>query len=217
MIRFYLLFFVVSFHSLASYAQYNESDWEERDRWMDVERIMDLAGVKEGQHVADIGCHEGYFSMHLAKEVGIRGKVYAVDVREDRLAKLNENASDRKILNITTIHGDYDDPKLPDNELDLVVIMDTYHEMKNYMTILEHVKEALKPSGKILILEKLKSHARNKSRKEQTSSHTLAPQYVKKELQEAGFKVIRQETNMGNWENNTSKKIWVLVGVSPDA
>ena len=217
MIRRYHLLLICSFFSLAGYAQYNESDWEDRDRWMDVERIMELAGILEGQHVADIGCHEGYFSMHLARAVGVRGKVYAVDVREDRLARLNENASDRNILNITTIHGNYDDPKLPENELDVVVIMDTYHEMKNYMTILEHVKEALKPSGKILILEKLKSHARNKSRGEQTSSHTLAPHYVKKELQEAGFKVIRQETNMGNWENNTTKKIWVLVGVSPDA
>ena len=216
MLRYSLLLIFFSFSVLAV-AQYDSSDWEERDEWMDVERLMELGGVEDGQQVADIGCHEGYFSMHLARAVGLRGKVYSVDVREDRLERLNENAADRNIINITTIHGDYDDPKLPKKELDLVVIMDTYHEMKDYMTILEHVKEALKPSGKILILEKLKSHSKNKSRKEQTSAHTLSPHYVKKELQEAGFKVIRQVDNMGNWENNTSKKIWVLVGVSPDA
>ena len=198
-------------------AQYSADDWTERDRWMDVSRIMGLAGVEEGHHVADIGCHEGYFSIHLAEAVGVRGKVYSVDVREDRLEKLNANAKERNIINITTILGDYDNPKLPKNELDVAVIMDTYHEMKDYMTILEHVKLALKPSGKILILEKLKSHAKNKSRKEQTTAHTLSPRYVKKELQEAGFKVIHQVENMGNWENNSTKKIWVLVGVSPDA
>ena len=184
---------------------------------MDVEQLFQLAGIEEGQHVADIGCHEGYFSIHLANKVGVRGKVFSVDVRDDRLEKLNDNAAERELYNITTILGDYDDPKLPEKELDVVVIMDTYHEMKDYMTILEHVKLSLKPSGKVLIIEKLKSHAKNKSREEQVISHTLSPQYVKKELQEAGFKVILQKNNLGNWENNTSKKIWALVAVAPGA
>ena len=197
-------------------AQYQESDWEERDQWMDVDRIMELADVGEGQHVADLGCHEGYFSIHLAKRVGPRGKVYAVDVRDDRLEQLNKNARDREIYNIATILGAYDDPNLPVNELDLVVIMDSYHEMKEYMAILGHVKKSLKPNGKILILEKLKSHARSKSRKEQTAAHTLSPKYVREELQQAGFRVIEQINNMGQWENNTSKKIWVLVAISTD-
>ncbi|MGI9546845.1 MAG: class I SAM-dependent methyltransferase [Flavobacteriaceae bacterium] len=215
--RSLLLFLCTLMLSFGLNAQYNADDWQERDQWMDIERIMSLAGVGEEDHVADIGCHEGYLSMHLSKRVGIRGKVYAVDVRDDRLEKLNKNAADRNIYNITTILGDYDDPKLPKNELDVVVIMDTYHEMKDYMTILEHVKLALKPNGKIVILEKLKSHAKNKSRKEQTSSHTLAPKYVRKELQEVGFKVIEQVNNIGDWENNSSKKIWILVGILPDA
>lgn len=216
MLKYWLLLVVFTLPFLAE-SQYNSSDWEERDEWMDVERILELGEVEDGQHVADIGCHEGYFSMHLARAVGLRGKVYSVDVRDDRLQKLNENASERNLINITTILGDYDDPKLPEKELDLVVIMDTYHEMKDYRTILQHVKQALKPSGKILILEKLKSHARDKSRQEQTLAHTLSPHYVRKELQEAGFKVTRQVDNLGNWENNSSKKIWVLVGVAPDA
>ena len=214
--NFFFLLFGLLFSSHL-HAQYNSNDWEERDQWMDVEQIFHLAGIDEGQHVADIGCHEGYFSVHLAKRVGVRGKVFSVDVREDRLEKLNENASERELYNITTILGDYDDPKLPEKELDVVVIMDTYHEMKEYMTILEHVKLALKPSGRILIIEKLKSHSKNKSRKEQVSAHTLSPDFVKKELQEAGFKVIQQLDDLGNWENNTSKKIWALIAVTPDA
>ena len=208
-----LIFFISS--GLAR-AQYNESDWDERDQWMDVDRIMEMAEVHEGQHVADIGCHEGYFSMHLSKRVGPRGKVYAVDVRDDRLERLNENARDRELYNITTVLGSYDNPKLPENELDLVVIMDSYHEMKDYMTILSHVKMSLKANGKILILEKLKSHARSKTRREQTAAHTLSPQYVKKELEEAGFRVIEQVNNIGHWENNSTKKIWVLIAISTD-
>lgn len=198
-------------------AQYNSSDWRERDEWMDVDRILELAGVSEGQHVADLGCHEGYLSIHLARAVGVRGKVYAVDLREDRLEKLNANASERKIYNISTIKGESDNPKLPERSLDLVVIMDTYHEMKEYMTILDHVKRSLKPNGRIVILEKLKSYAKNKNRKEQVSAHTLSAQFVRKELQQAGFKVIEQINNFGNWENDSSKKIWILVGIIPDA
>ncbi|MGB5236894.1 MAG: class I SAM-dependent methyltransferase [Flavobacteriaceae bacterium] len=211
-----LLFICAGFTSQL-YPQYNSSDWRERDAWMDTDRILDLAGVSEGQNVADIGCHEGYLSMHLARAVGVRGKVYAVDLREDRLETLNENASQRDIYNITTIKGEPDDPKLPEGLLDLVVIMDTYHEMKEYMTILEHVKRSLKPNGRIVILEKLKFYAKKKNRNEQVSAHTLSAQFVRKELQQAGFKVIEQINNIGNWENDTSKKIWILVGILPDA
>jgi ubiquinone/menaquinone biosynthesis C-methylase UbiE len=202
--------------SLQLYSQYNAGDWQERDEWMDVDRIFELAGVSEGQNVADIGCHEGYLSIHLARAVGVRGKVFAVDLREDRLEKLNNNASERNIYNITTIHGESDDPKLPEGLLDLVVIMDTYHEMKEYFTILDHVKRSLKPNGRIVILEKLKSHSKNKNRKEQASAHTLAPKFVRQELQKAGFKIIEQLNNIGNWENDSSKKIWILVGVLSD-
>ena len=88
------LFFLFSFLITSQfYAQYNSNDWEERDQWMDVEELFELAGIQKGQHVADIGCHEGYFSMHLARKVGVRGKVFSVDVRDDRLEKLNQNAS----------------------------------------------------------------------------------------------------------------------------
>ncbi len=211
--RTLILFLIFSVYISQLHSQYNSGDWQERDKWMDVERILEMAGVSEGQNVADIGCHEGYLSMHLARAVGIRGKVYAVDLREDRLEKLNINASNRNIYNITTVKGEVDDPKLPEAELDLVVIMDTYHEMKEYMTILKHVKRSLKPNGRIVILEKLKSHAKKKNRKEQTSAHTLAPQYVRKELRQAGYRVIEQIDDIGNWENNSSKKIWILVAV----
>lgn len=216
-IKYILLCLLFTIAANSVLAQYNASDWELRDEWMDVQRILDLAGIDEEDHVADIGCHEGYLSMHLAERVGARGRVYAVDVREHRLEKLNRHANNRSFFNITTILGDYDNPKLPANELDAVVIMDTYHEMSDYMEILRHVRTALKPSGKVLILEKLKSHARNKSRKDQIAAHTLSPKYVERELEEAGFKVISLIQDLGNWENDPTKKMWALVAIIPDA
>lgn len=206
----FLLIFTFLIAAL-SQAQYRESDWAYRDEWMDVERIFKLAGVTHGDTVADVGCHEGYLSIRLARAVGEPGRVYAVDVRKDRLETLENNASDRGISNIQTILGDYDNPHLPKGQLDVVIVMDTYHEIKSYMTVLGHLKNALKDGGRILILEKLKEHARDKSREEQVISHTLSSKYVKQELTESGFTIITEIRDMGYWEEETDKKIWLLL------
>lgn len=195
------------------YAQYKKTDWEERDEWMNVPEIFELAKIEKGSAVADVGCHEGYFTMHLAQKVGESGKVYAVDVREDRLDKLDEYIKDRRLQNIKTIVGDYDNPKLPNETLDVVVIMDTYHEMDDYMKILDHIKKSLKPGGRIVIIEKFKEHMLNTSRAEQTEEHTLSLKYVKKELQKAGFLISKEIKDFGKWKNESDKTIWVLVGV----
>ena len=126
--RFLLLILLLP---LAAFAQYAEYDWDERDGWMPVERIFEMAGVEEGIHVADIGCHEGYLTVHLANAVGDGGMVYAVDVREDRLEALKGHLVDRDLLHVEVIQGDYDNPNLPEGKLDLVMIVDTYHEMKD--------------------------------------------------------------------------------------
>lgn len=195
------------------YSQYSESDWKTRDKWMKVAEIFQIANIQVGNEVADIGCHQGYMSIRLADFIGETGKVYSVDVREDRLNKLNDIASERGIRNIQTILGDYDDPKLQENTLDVVLIIDAYHEMKDYKQILLNVKKALKPDGRILILEKLKRQLIGKSRQEQTQGHTIAPKYVENELKEVGFEVSVIEKDLGYWEEDPDKKIWVMVGV----
>lgn len=197
------------------YSQYIEDDWAARDKWMDVTSILNWAGVEKGDRVADVGCHEGYLSIRLAQRVGDSGKVYSVDVVEDHLNALTKHAEDRQLNNITTVLGKYDDPGLPENSFDVVFIIDAYHEMDDYKVILEHIKNDLKPGGRIVILEKLKDHARDKTRKEQANAHTLSPEYVQAELEEAGFVVNEIFRNIGFWENEKNKKIWVLIGQVP--
>ncbi|MEL6810709.1 MAG: class I SAM-dependent methyltransferase [Bacteroidota bacterium] len=198
--------------SSITFSQYSEEDWEDRDTWMDVSFIFDQAGIEAGSYVADIGCHEGYLSIHLAKRVGEGGRVYAEDIDEDRLEALEEHLQERKLNNVEVILGDYDDPKLPSNTLDVVIIMDTYHEIREYRTVLDHVYSALKPHGKIVIIEKLKSRVEGGSRDAQTKAHSLSPGYVKEELKDAGFRVIYENNDLGNWENDENKVIWMLVG-----
>lgn len=207
-----ILFSVLIAATASIHAQYKENDWEERDRWMNVARIFELAEINPGSVVADVGCHEGYLTIHMAQKTGPAGKVYAVDINKSRLDALERHVKARNLNNVETIQGDYDNPKLPEGALDVVVVMDTYHEMTDYMEILKHIKESLKPDGRIVLIEKMKSHMRGKTRKQQTDAHTLAMHYVKEELKTAGFSITKEVGDFGKWENNASKKIWLLVG-----
>ena len=202
---------LILFIPFIGFSQYSEYEWEQRDTWMDVNYIFQKAGIEKGSFVADIGCHEGYLSIHLAKKVGSEGQVFAVDVRSDRLESLEEHLKDREISNVNVILGDYDNPKLPKEALDVVVIMDTYHEMTDYMTILEHVNKSLKPGGRIVIIEKLKERIKGKSRRAQTNAHSLGMKYVEGELIKTGFNIVHKNDNIGNWENDEEKVIWILV------
>ena len=178
---------------------------------MKLDTIFQKAGIQEGMVVADIGCHEGYLSMHLARVVGPGGKVYAEDVNSYRLQRLEKTAREREISNITTIHGDYDNPKLPTGRVDLIFVIDTYHEIHAYEKVLGHFHDALKTNGKIVVLEKLKEHLKGASRSAQTKGHTLAPKYVKAELKKAGFTLIDEVLDHGQWERDPEKQMWFVV------
>lgn len=193
------------------YTQYSEDDWRDRDTWMNVSQLFEIAGVGVGDQVADIGCHEGYLSFHLSNTVGNQGRVYSVDVQESRLDELRAHIEERKVKNIKVILGDYDNPNLPDHTFDVVFIVDTYHEMDDYMKILAHVKKALKPDGRLLILEKLKDPHKGKSRDAQASAHTLSSKYVKKELEDTGFQITKEVADFGIWNHELEKHMWILV------
>ncbi|WP_067037019.1 class I SAM-dependent methyltransferase [Allomuricauda sp. CP2A] len=212
--RSFLLIFISSVFGLQ--AQYTASDWGERDKWMKTDSLLAMTAVGEGDKVADIGCHEGYLSMHLARKVSETGRVYAVDIREDRLQKLRTNAHDRSLGNIITILGDTDNPKLPEGTLDAVFIFDTYHEMDAHEEILQHVKKALKPGGQLILMEKLKDWVRGKSRNQQTASHSLGPEYVREELKQAGFTLVSEIEDHGDWERETDKQMWVILAKKSD-
>ena len=200
---------------LIGYSQYAEYDWEDRDRWMPLKQLFAMAEIREDSRVAEIGCHEGYMTIHLADEIGSSGRVYAVDVRQDRLDSLKDHLEERELSNVKVVLGDYDDPKLPNNALDVVFIIDTYHEIKSYRAVLRHVYKSLKAGGRLLVLEKLKSWVKTGSRQEQTDAHSLGPKYVRKELLVAGFRVKSVESDLGDWEEDSNKPMWAILAVKP--
>jgi ubiquinone/menaquinone biosynthesis C-methylase UbiE len=210
LISFWVFIVLISVQFSAN-AQYSSDDWKWRNGWMQVEKLFELADVKQGDSVGDLGCHEGYLTMHLAQKVGEQGKVYAVDVRNDRLQTLKTNARKRKLKNITTILGDYDNPKLPRNSLDVIFVIDTYHEISAYKEVLGHLNNSLKSGAKLVLLEKLKTRLVGKSREDQVSGHTLSLNYVKKELQDTGFTIRIEIEDFGQWEEDPTKTMWVLI------
>ena len=208
-LKCFLLLLLISIQPIC--AQYDRADWLERDKWMHLDELFGAVDLSAGDFVADIGCHEGYLTFHLSKRVGDRGKVYAVDVRRDRLERLNESLGNNKISNVRTILGDYDNPKLPNNTLDVVFLIDTYHEIDDYEQVLFHIRSSLKSGGKLLILEKLKEQHIGKSRTAQAMGHTLSISSVEHEFTKAGFEIESRNSNFGTWNREPEKQMWVLT------
>jgi ubiquinone/menaquinone biosynthesis C-methylase UbiE len=190
---------------------YKESAWEQRDSWQRAAEIIKKLNIKGGSKVADIGSHEGYFTMKLSKVVGETGKVYAVDISKDKIEKLKRHLGERNIHNVDAILGEEDDPNLPNNSLDAVLIVDTYHEMDEHQQILAHVKSALKPKGRLLLCEPITENRKQSTRAEQEKKHELGMSYALEDLKQAGFKIIFQQESFVDRVKEKGDKMWLIV------
>jgi len=202
--------------SLSLFAQdswkdvYKESAWGERDRWQKAEELIQQLNLKTDSHVADVGCHEGYMTVKLAALVKT-GKVYAVDVEQPKLYKLKINLTNRKLENVIAIKGDYDNPKLPANTLDAVIIVDTYHEMDEHDKILQHIKAALKTGGRLVLCEAIADARRESTREDQERKHELSMDFALADLKAAGFTIIKQQDAFVDRTKEKGDKMWLLV------
>jgi len=190
---------------------YRESAWNERDEWQKPNELIRYLNIREGSTVADIGCHEGYMTFKLSAVVGTSGKVYAVDVEQSKLDKLATHIEERKTQNVVPIEGDYDNPRLDPGAVDAVIIVDTYHEMDDHDEILQHIKTALKPGGRLLLCEPIDDERRTASRQAQESKHELAMHYALADLQKAGFKIIIQKDPFIDRTAIKGDKMWLIV------
>ncbi len=125
----------------------------EREQQEHSDELMRELQVRPGQAVADIGAGTGYFSRRLAKQVGPGGRVLAVDIQPEMLIILTNSAARLGLTNITAIQGTVMDPRLPPASLDLVLMVDVYHEFEFPYEMMQHLCEALRPSGRIVLVE----------------------------------------------------------------
>jgi predicted methyltransferase len=125
-----------------------------RDKNLQVNRVMDLLGIRTRSAVADIGAGSGWFSVRAARRVGSSGRVYAVDINQSYLDYIRDRSQKEKLPNIRTILGKSDDPRLHPNSVDAVLLMKTYHEVAQPIVLLRHVRAAMRPGACLGIIDR---------------------------------------------------------------
>ncbi len=109
--------------------------------------------VKPGDTVCDLGCGNGFYTLKLAELAGEKGRVFAVDIQREMLELLKDRALEAKVVNIETVLGTFVDPKLPEGSVDLVLLVDVYHEFSHPEQMLAAIRKSLKPTGRVALVE----------------------------------------------------------------
>jgi ubiquinone/menaquinone biosynthesis C-methylase UbiE len=162
----------------------------ERDKWQKSDEIMDALQIKPGRVVADVGAGGGYFTVKLARRVEESGAVYAVDIQKEMIAHIDQRVQKEALKNVKTILGEPADPKLPENALDTVLVIDTYHEVTDPVVWLQNIKKGLKPSGQLAIIDFKKELKEGPG---PPQKDRLPEKTVIKEAKQAGFRLLRKE------------------------
>jgi ubiquinone/menaquinone biosynthesis C-methylase UbiE len=163
-------------------------DAPDRDLWQRPAEIMDALGIADGSIVADIGAGSGWFTIRLARRVGPQGIVYAQDVQQEMLNAITRRVQREGFTNVRSVLGLKSDPRLT-RPVDAVLMVDAYHEVEDRVTMLTNLAKALKPQGRLGIVDfKLDGTGPGPSSEERVS-----PDVVVKDAAQAGLKLIRQE------------------------
>lgn len=170
---------------------YQGAPWlmrSERVQEENPQKLLDALGIKPGQTVCDLGCGSGYYTLELARRVGPQGKVLAVDIQPEMLSLLDQGAKQSGLKNIELILNTPIDPKLPDEAVDLILLVDVYHEFSYPEQMLQAMRKSLKPDGRIVLVE---------FRGEDPTVpikplHKMTKQQIRKELEPNGYKLVEE-------------------------
>lgn len=149
------------------------------------EQVMDAIGVLPGMTVAEIGAGRGRYVVQLAVRVGGKGHVYAEDISSSSLDHVKRRCARWGLTNVSVILGDVDDPKLPENELDLIFVISAYHHFQDPVALMRNAHPSLKPQG-ILAIGEWKPTG--------SGSDIHTPEQIEREMKSAGFRLERIET-----------------------
>ena len=154
-----------------------------RDAWQKPTELVAALGVESGATVADIGAGTGYLNPHLAKAVGEGGKLIAVDVETTLVEHMTQRAIEEGTPQVEVRLGTFDDPKLAAAEVDLVVLLDTYHHISGRVDYFRRLRAALKPGGRLAIFDWAQGDFPEGPR----DDHKIPPHKVTAELKQAGW------------------------------
>lgn len=166
------------------------ADWPvrpERESEEHPDAALDALKIPVGAVVADVGAGVGYFTWRLAQRVGPKGVVYGEEIQQAMLDRLETNMRGRGLANVRPVLGAIDNPKLPPGAMDLVLLVDVYHEFSEPQKMLDRIRESLKPNGRLALLEYRGEDPSVPIRPE----HKMTVQQVRAEVEPEGFKFDR--------------------------
>ena len=179
-------------------------------------KLIEALGAKPGARIADVGSGDGFYSLQIASAVLPGGRVTATDIDAEGLVRLKTHIENGKVTNIDVVQGRPDDPLLEPNTLDAALIRNAYHEMTEHQAMLRHIREALKPGGRLVVADRLLHNQREMSRADQAAVHQIAPAFVVADLLAAGFKILRLNQAFEPFgEAKNPGAYWLIVAVAP--
>jgi SAM-dependent methyltransferase len=153
-----------------------------RDERLQIDRVMDILGVTPGKTVADIGAGSGWFTVRAARRVTDSGVVYAVDINPKAISYIENRAKRQQLPNIKTILGKSDNAELPQDSIDAVLLLKTYHEVAEPVALLRNLKGSLRAGAKVGIID----------RNGNGEDHGVGRDTVVDEANEAGYQLSGQ-------------------------
>jgi len=157
-------------------------EYKDRDQKLHVTRVMDILGVDKGKTVADIGAGSGWFSVRAARRVTPSGLVYAVDINSEAIQYIQQRVQREGIGNIRVIRSKPDDPLLPAESIDAVLLLKTYHEVAEPVTLLRNLRKALRPNARLGIID----------RNGNGEDHGVSRDVVVREAAQAGYRLVSE-------------------------
>ena len=161
----------------------------DRDQWQQPDKVIATLQISPGAEIADLGAGGGYFTFHLAKAVGPRGKVYAVDIDRGTNELIAERAKKDGADNITTILAKSNDPLLPESAVDLIFTSNTYHHFDNRIVYFSNLRRYLKPAGRIAIID-----FDRRAWLAGLLRHYTPAEFIKREMEQAGYRLQQELT-----------------------
>jgi len=180
----------VSGRRIASVMGHEGAAWLERPEREQEEapsKAIAALNIRPGEVIADIGAGSGYYTLRLADVVGARGRVYATDIQREMLALIKKKIDARATGNVELVLGTETDARLPAAAIDLALMVDVYHELAQPQTFLRSLAAALKPDGRLVLIEFRKEDASVPIRPE----HKMSVREARMELEAEGFRFDR--------------------------
>src|SRR5580704_14258041 len=149
-------FHPITHRQIAAVTNFESAGWlvrPERESEEHPDQALDAIGIQKGTTVADVGAGAGYFTWRVAERVGIHGVVYGEDIQAGMLDQLSRNARARGLSNVRVVLGTAEDPKLPRGSIDVALLVNVYHEFAEPEKMLDHIREALRPQGRLVVVE----------------------------------------------------------------